>query len=343
MEQIAVSFTKEWSPALGLHPTVTIMDRGGNMYVEWWPLFEMGYGWYIYNFDRYSADKVYLYTFDWGAELDDYDRYKFGGNEYDAYTNKYSWGRTAAPYFTSMNTRFNNVDKAIKQAVKSRKEYNDTALRKDIREIKKLVDSQQSSDLAEKIIELRKLIEWVNKSIKKESTSKWVNDVNNKLDLLAEYMVKSKEDMDTGLWIVGNTVMQWIQESNADLNEAVSKTLTPEELLNQVKVITDKMNEVLDIFVSTHMNWILPQELADKYFVNLDKRLSDDEIMAAFGWLNEWLNEWVSEWLNEWMSEWIEEWMSEWLNEWIEAEREAVSNAPVDMQWIAEPVMPNWI
>ena len=65
--------------------------------------------------------------------------------------------------------------------------------------------------------------------------------------------------MDTGLWIVGNTVMQWIQESNADLNEAVSKTLTPEELLNQVKVITDKMNEVLDTFVSTHMNWILPQ------------------------------------------------------------------------------------
>ena len=33
------------------------------------------------------------------------------------------------------------------------------------------------------------------------------------------------------------------------------------------------------------------------------------------------------------MSEWIEEWMSEWLNEWIEAEREAVSNAPVDMQY----------
>jgi hypothetical protein len=58
-----------------------------------------------------------------------------------------------------MNTRFNNVDKAIKQAVKSRKEYNDTALRKDIKEIKKLVDSQQSSDLVEKIIELRKLIE----------------------------------------------------------------------------------------------------------------------------------------------------------------------------------------
>jgi hypothetical protein len=58
-----------------------------------------------------------------------------------------------------MNTRFNNADKAIKQAVKSRKEYNDTALRKDIREIKKLVDSQQSSDLVEKIIELRKLIE----------------------------------------------------------------------------------------------------------------------------------------------------------------------------------------
>jgi len=42
--------------------------------------------------------------FDGGSELEsDYDRYKFGGNEFDAYTNKYSWGRTAAPYFTSIN------------------------------------------------------------------------------------------------------------------------------------------------------------------------------------------------------------------------------------------------
>ena len=42
--------------------------------------------------------------------------------------------------------------------------------------------------------------------------------------------------------------------------------------------------------------------------------------------------------MNEWMNMWMEEWMSEWLGE----ERPASMNAPVDMQWIAEPEMPMW-
>ena len=117
MEQIAVSFTKEWSPATWLSPKVTILMRNWEKIVEDWVLNELGYWWYIYNFDNYNPEKVYLYMFDWWDTLDDYDRYKYWGNEFDAYTNKYSWGRTAAPYFTSINSRFNNVDKAIKKAV----------------------------------------------------------------------------------------------------------------------------------------------------------------------------------------------------------------------------------
>ena len=74
MEQIAVSFTKEWSPATWLTPTVTILMRNWEKVVENWLCNELGYGWYIYNFERYSAEKVYLYIFDWGATLDDYDR-----------------------------------------------------------------------------------------------------------------------------------------------------------------------------------------------------------------------------------------------------------------------------
>ena len=133
--------------------------------------------------------------FDWWDTLDDYDRYKYWGNEFDAYTNKYSWGRTAAPYFTSINSRFNNVDKAIKKAVDSRKSYDDSALRKDISEIKNVVNWKWGYDLADKLIELRRMIEEVNSSVKKESSSKWVSSVNEKLDLLLNIQLKWKKTL----------------------------------------------------------------------------------------------------------------------------------------------------
>ena len=135
MEQIAVSFTDWGVPKTWLTPLATIIDLNGNVLVENWTCKEVGYGRYTYNFDRYSPEKVYLYVFDWWSALSsDYDRYKFGWNELDAYSNKYSWGRTAAPYFTTVNGRFDNVDKAIQKAVKSRKEYNDKEVKKSLNE-----------------------------------------------------------------------------------------------------------------------------------------------------------------------------------------------------------------
>ena len=134
MEQIAVSFTDWWVPKTWLSPTINIIDLWGNKMVENWTLREVGYWWYIYNFDRYSPEKVYLYQFDGGSALsNDYDRYKFGWNDLDAYTNKYSWGRTAAPYFTSVNDRFNKVDKSFKDMEKLK--YDDKELKKEQVEI----------------------------------------------------------------------------------------------------------------------------------------------------------------------------------------------------------------
>ena len=342
MEQIAVSFTKEWSPATWLTPTVTILMRNWEKVVENWLCNELGYGWYIYNFERYSAEKVYLYIFDWGATLDDYDRYKYGGNEFDAYTNKYSRGRTAAPYFTSINSRFNNVDKAIKKAVEkvdSRKTYDDSALRKDISEIKNVINWKWGYDLADKLIELRRMIEEVSKSVKAESSSKWVSTVNEKLDLLANYTVKMKEDVAKGLWYVWDTVMNGIAESNQNLNEWVSKIATAEQLLEQVSIITEKMQDVLDTFVRTQMEWILPKDITDRYDVNLNRKPTDNELLSSA--LNQGLSEGINEWVNEWLNEWMEQGIEEWLDEWLESAREMPSNAPVDMQWIAEPTMPN--
>ena len=340
MEQIAVSFTKEWSPATWLSPKVTILMRNWEKIVEDWVLNELGYWWYIYNFDNYNPEKVYLYMFDWWDTLDDYDRYKYWGNEFDAYTNKYSWGRTAAPYFTSINSRFNNVDKAIKKAVDSRKSYDDSALRKDISEIKNVVNWKWGYDLADKLIELRRMVEEVNSSVKKESSSKWVSSVNEKLDLLAEYTVKMKEDIANWLWYVGDNIMQWVNENWAVINEGVSKIATAEQLIEQVGIITEKMQDVLDTFVRTQMEWILPKDITDRYDVNLNRRLDNEQNLLSSA-LNQWLSEWMNEGLNEWMEEGLNTGMEEWLDEWLEAAREQQSTAPVDMQWIAEPTMPN--
>lgn len=339
MEQIAVSFTKDWSPATWLTPIVTILGRDGTVFVNNDSCKEIGYWWYVYNFAKYSADKVYLYRFDWGDTLSDYDRYKFWGNEFDAYTNKYSRGRTAAPYFTNVNTRFDRVDKSIKDAIKSRKAYDDSAIKRDLSEIKNIVNWKWGYDLADKLIELRRMVEEVNNAIKTESSSKWVKELNSKLDMLAEYNVKTKEDVAKGLWFVWDSIMQWLNENSQMLNEWVSKIATTEQLLEQVNIITNKMQDVLDTFVRTQLEWTLPKDITDRYDVNLSARDDDSEMLKAA------LNQWLSQWLNEWVWESIEEWLNEWLDEgmeeWLETPREMPSNAPVDMQWIAEPTMPN--
>ena len=340
MEQIAVSFTDWWVPKTWLSPKVTIIGRDGTVYIENWALKELGYWWYIYNFAKYSPEKVYLYLFDWGSELSsDYDRYKFGGNEFDAYSNKYSWGRTAAPYFTSINGRFDRVDKSIKDAVKKREKYDDTVVRNDLSEIKNIVKWKWGFDLSDKLLDLRIALDAISKSVKDESSSKWVSNVNEKLDLMAEYVVRMKENLDSELNSLDENVAQRITESNTSLTEWMSNRVTIEQLLQQVERLENRMNAVLDTFVRTQMEWLLPKEISDQYEMNISRKggMTDEEMMAAL-WIP--TNAGNQYWLNQWMSEWMEMWMSEWMSEWLGEERPASMNAPVDMQWIAEPEMP---
>ena len=343
MEQIAVNFTDGWVPKTWLTPTVTIIDRAWNTYIENWALKELWHWWYIYNFTKYSPDKVYLYVFDWGSALSsDYDRYKFGGNEFDAYSNKYSWGRTAAPYFTSINGRFDRVDKSIKDAIKKREKYDDTAVRTDLSEIKNIVKWKWGFDLADKLVELRRVLDSISKSVKDESSSKWVSNVNEKLDLMAQYVVQMKENLDSELNSLDENVAARIEESNANLNEWMSNKVNIDQLLQQVERLEEKMNTVLDTFVRTQMEWLLPKEISDQYDMNITRKngMSDEEVMAALG-IPE--NEWNKYWLNQWLNEWMEMWMEEGLNEGLWEARPEQMNAPVDMQWIAEPEMPNTI
>lgn len=336
MEQIAVSFTDWWIPKTWLTPKINIIDLWGNLMVEEWELKEVGFWWYIYSFDRYSPEKVYLYQFDWGEELtNDYDRYQFGGNALDAYSNKYSWGRTAAPYFTSVNGRFDSIDKAIKDAVKSRKEYNDKEVKKGLAEIKTAIKGKGWYDVYKKLDSLEKILSDVKQSVVDTSatndwnSSKNFSGLNGKLDLMAEYVVKIKSDIDNQLSTLDEDVAQRIQESNENINQGMSNRVTIEQLLQQVDRLERKLNEVVDSVVSKR----LPKELTDKFDVNINRKpaMSDEEVMAAL-----WLDMWMNEWLNQGMEEWMDMGMSEWLWE----AREWWVNAPVDMQWIAEPEMP---
>jgi len=345
MEQIAVSFTDGWVPKTWLTPTVTILDKGGNVYIQDGELKELWYWWYIYNFDRYSPEKVYLYLFDWWDALSGYDRYIFGGNELDAYSNKYSWGRTAAPYFTAIDGKFEGINKAINKAVKSRKDYDDKEVRKGLAEIKKEIKGRSWYDVYKRLDSLGKVLDDVKQSVVDTSatndwnSSKNFSGINGKLDLMAEYVVKIKSDIDNQLSTLDEDVAQRIQESNDSINQWMSNRVTIDQLLQQVERLEDKLNEVVDSVVSER----LPQELTDKYNVNVSRkpRMSDEEALRAL-WIDMWLNEWVNEGLNEGMELWMSEWMEQWMEDWLGTAREAQMNAPVDMQGIAEPEMPIW-
>jgi len=345
MEQIAVSFTDGWVPKTWLTPKVTILDKGGNVYIQNGELKELWYWWYIYNFDRYSPEKVYLYLFDWWSALSWYDRYIFGGNELDAYSNKYSWGRTAAPYFTAIDGKFEWINKAINKAVKSRKDYDDKEVRKGLAEIKKEIKGRSWYDVYKRLDSLGKVLDDVKQSVVDTSvtndwnSSKNFSGINGKLDLMAEYVVKIKSELDNQLSTMDEEIAQRIQESNDNINQWMSNRVTIDQLLQQVERLEDKLNEVVDSVVSER----LPQELTDKYNVNVSRkpRMSDEEALRAL-WIDMWLNEWVNEGLNEGMELWMSEWMEQWMEDWLGTAREAQMNAPVDMQGIAEPEMPLW-
>jgi len=354
MEQIAVSFTDWWVPKTWLSPKVTIIDRAGNKYIEDWTLTELGYGWYIYNFDKYNPDKVYLYVFDGGSALEnDYDRYKFWGNEFDAYTNKYSWGRTAAPYFTTLKDwitwRFDQTDKLAKAIEKKIKNYDDKKLKEELSDFKKVMRGKYV-DILDRLDLLWKSLENISKSVvDTSSTNDWNNSknfvgINGKLDLLAQYLTQFKSDLDSELSVLDDNVAQRIIESNTNINETMSNRVTIEQLLQQVERLETQLKKVVDTVVSEK----LPKEIRDEYDVNVKRKeswMSDEEMMQAL-WMpienNPWnaygLNQWMSEWLDMWMNEGMDMWMSEGLGEI----REGWVNAPVDMQWIAEPEMPLW-
>jgi hypothetical protein len=112
----------------------------------------MAGGFYYYKFDAYSPDKQYLYLFDGTSTLGDSDRYNSGANDLDAYTNKLSWGRTAAP----MTNYFDKSLKEVKDIISQPKDDSSTKeLLNSLEDIKKLLNKPKKE---QKQVDISKLL-----------------------------------------------------------------------------------------------------------------------------------------------------------------------------------------
>lgn len=187
MEQIAVYFTNNWVPATWLTPIVNIIERNWAVRVTWWICKELQNGFYIYNFDEYNPDKQYLYLFDWGSTLSDFDRYKPWNNEMDSYSYKQSWGRTVAattPYDDStILKKLSNIEK-MKVPMPTKVDFSSIEKRLDkLEKIRMASEKANLSTIEKRLIalEMKKIefpkipeydIDWLREEIKLEFNDK---------------------------------------------------------------------------------------------------------------------------------------------------------------------------
>jgi predicted ATP-grasp superfamily ATP-dependent carboligase len=85
---------------------------------------------------------------------------------------------------------------------------------------------------------------------------------------MAEYVVKIKSEIDNQLSTMDENVAQRIIESNNNLNENMNSRVTLEQLLQQVDRLETQIREVVDAVVSKR----LPQELTDKFDLNVSRK-----------------------------------------------------------------------
>lgn len=227
MEQIAVYFSDEWIPATWLSPIVNIIERNWAVRVTNGACKELANGFYVYNFNEYNSDKQYLYLFDGGSTLGDWDRYKPWNNEMDSYSFKQSWGRTVAattPYDDKwVKIKLDNLEKLIgKNQPKSEKI--------DLTPILNRLKSIEEKKIEFPTIEIPKVdTEWL-----REELSLRIEEVKNSIKP----------------WISPQEIRQVIDEKEAEwvFAQIINDTTQEEEMAQSIfnKIIQDAKQEKQD-------------------------------------------------------------------------------------------------
>lgn len=269
MEQIFTYFSNEWVPATGLSPTVNIWLRDGTHKVTNGACRELAGGFYYYNFDAYSPDKQYLYLFDGTATLGDSDRYNSGANDLDAYTNKLSWGRTAAP----MTNYFDKSLKEVKDIISQPKDNSD--ILNSIQEIKKLLNKPKKE---QKQVDISKLLGTMEEKIiqsNAEITSGIKSHLTSENELIISQLsdsVKQIIELSNNLhnekkWMISK-MEEWLLS-----NIQETKKTGEDGIWNAVKTLESKMEEVLWSILETK----LLEKVGDMFDVKVTYKWSKDK------------------------------------------------------------------
>lgn len=238
MERITTFFTNGWIPALWLSPTINIWENNGDVRITNGALYEIAWGFYWYNFDNYSMDKVYLYQIDWGNTLADWDRYIFGNNELDSYSYKYSWGRTAAPV-----TNYTPHLSKIEQRFDKIPAYDDTEIKKSLQKIEKMLPKKEKDTITPVLIELKNKITSIENIIWTMWSTDEIMKLSDSLDLIKNRLIREIKDIEKSSVSV---LEKWTKKIRLDLESQISQL--PDNTISKYKEVKqqDSDNEVLN-------------------------------------------------------------------------------------------------
>ncbi len=169
-------------------------------------------------------------------------------------------------------------------------------IKKDIKSIKDTINARWWYDVYDKLSELSWLLNKVSENllVVSNSVDNWkapenFSTLNEKLDTMAQYVVKMKSDVDNSLNMLDENVAQRITESNNIMNDSftnwMSDKVNIEQLLQQVSRLEDKLSEVVDSVVSKRLS----DELVDKYNVNVSRKswMSDQDAYDLLMWMGQ--------------------------------------------------------
>lgn len=275
MEQIACHFTSSWVPATGLSAVVDIWTRDGTQVINNWALTELAWGWYLYNFNQYNSDKVYLYTFDGWATLADADRYKAGWNDLDAYSNKYSYGRTAIPT-TNYIPNFQKIEKQLKGT--KYPTYDDKELKKMLKWLKDTINSKTDESIVNQILQLQEQINELNAKLDTTSNSWWerlkeeMEILNANLDTLKGGIDTLKDNIWQGIRDSEAMTGNFIRKHSSDIEKKLEEKLDPWYLWTHIgKPVDELSKKVENMFVSMAEKNI-PKYILDQFDIKFSKK-----------------------------------------------------------------------
>lgn len=237
MERISTFFTDWWVPAIWLSPTINIWEQNGTVRITDWALYEIAWGFYWYNFDNYSNDKVYLYRIDGWDVLADSDRYVFGNNELDSYSFKYSRGRTAAP-IANYTPRFDSIEKKFLEIPA----YDDSEIKKSLKKIEKLFPKKEKDIVSPVLIDIQKNLKSIENLIWTIWSTNEIIKLWESLNILKNKLTREIQDIEK---TSSKMLERWTQKMRLDIESKIDQL--PDTVIDRdrERTLRDSDNEVL--------------------------------------------------------------------------------------------------